>query len=259
MRSGVIAINPVAFRLGPINVYWYGLIIAAAVVTGLAVAKRLGRKFNFSPSLFDDFLFVALPLALVGSRLWYVVFNWQWFEADLRRIVSIWEGGLAIHGAVVVAIIIAWFFARTKKINFLRFVDICAAPLILGQAIGRWANYVNQEAYGPPTNLPWAMYIDGAYRHPTFLYESLWNLLVFFVLWRLLRKKPAPGKVFALYLVGYSIGRFFIEGLRTDSLMIGPFRTAQVTSLVFIAVGIGIYASAYYIRKGIHKDEGIED
>lgn len=241
MRLGGRTINPVAFRLGPINVYWYGIIIAAAVITGLVVAKRLGRKFNYSPNLFEDFLFVVLPLALVGARVWYVGFNWQWFGADIRRIAAVWEGGLAIHGAVVVAIITAWFFARAKNIDFLRFADVCSAPLILGQAIGRWANYVNQEAYGPPTDLPWAMWIDGAYRHPTFLYESLWNLLVFFVLWRLLLKKPEPGKIFALYLIGYSIGRYFIEGLRTDSLMIGPFKTAQLTSLAFIAAGIAIF------------------
>ena len=201
--------------------------------------------------MLDDFLFWVLPAALIGARLWYVLFKLDYYLANPDKIIAVWEGGLAIHGAVFFSIIVALFWTRAKKIDFFVFADICAPALIMGQAIGRWANYVNQEAYGRPTDLPWAMFIDGAYRHPTFLYESLWNLIIFAGLYYYIRTKPTPGRVFALYFIGYSIGRFFIEGLRTDSLMLGPLRIAQVVSLALIALGIALF---YLVRK-YRKDE----
>ncbi|MTI95043.1 MAG: prolipoprotein diacylglyceryl transferase [Firmicutes bacterium] len=233
--------NPIAFELGPLRVHWYGIIIAVAVAIGLLVARRLGKRFDYPAGIFEDFLIYVLPVALIGARLYYVAFNWAPYAADPARIIAVWEGGLAIHGAVLAAILVALWFCRRRNMDFFRFVDIAAGPLILGQAIGRWANYVNQEAYGTPTDLPWAMYIAGEYRHPTFLYESLWNLLIFGILVWYLRKQPQPGRVFAMYLIGYSIGRFFIEGLRTDSLMLGPLRIAQVISIAFILIGIGYF------------------
>lgn len=234
-------INPVAFEIGPIAVHWYGIIIALAVAVGLFVAKYLGKPFGFEGSMFEDFLFWVLPAALIGARLWYVLFKLPFYIANPEKIIAVWEGGLAIHGAVLAAIAVALVWTRKKQVSFFGFADVAAPALILGQSIGRWANFVNQEAYGVPTDLPWAMYIAGAYRHPTFLYESIWNFLVFVALSLYLRQKPSPGRVFALYLVGYSVGRFFIEGLRTDSLMLGPFRIAQLLSLVFIAVGIILF------------------
>ena len=183
-----------------------------------------------------------VPLAVIGARLYYVLFKLEYYLRNPRLILAIWEGGLAIHGAIIVSIIVAIIFAKVKKINFLSFADIAAPALILGQAIGRWGNYVNQEAYGSETNLPWAIYVDGAYRHPTFLYESIWNLVVFGALVYLLRKASLkPGSIFSLYLAGYSLGRVFIEGLRTDSLMLGPFRVAQLISGAFILVGILLF------------------
>ncbi len=234
--------NPVAFKLGPVTIYWYGIIIAAGILSGLYVAKKLAKIRGINPDLLDEFLIIVVPLAVIGARLYYVLFKLEYYLRNPRLILAIWEGGLAIHGAIIVSIIVAIIFAKVKKINFLSFADIAAPALILGQAIGRWGNYVNQEAYGSETNLPWAIYVDGAYRHPTFLYESIWNLVVFGALVYLLRKASLkPGSIFSLYLAGYSLGRVFIESLRTDSLMMGPFRVAQLISGAFILVGILLF------------------
>jgi len=212
-------------------VHWYGIIIALGIGAGFLVARKLGRKYGFEDNVFEDFLLWVLPAALIGARLWYVLFNLGYYLENPGKIIAVWEGGLAIHGGFFAAVIVALLWTRHKKIDFFRFADLAAPALILGQAIGRWANYVNQEAYGVPTDWPWAMYIAGEYRHPTFLYESLWNLAVFFALYYFVVTRPKAGKTFALYMVGYSIGRFFIEGLRTDSLMLGPLRVAQVNWL----------------------------
>lgn len=241
MKRGEVTINPIAFRIGPIDVYWYGIIIALSIGTGFLIAKRRGREFGLDSNVFDDFLLWVLLPALVGARLWYVLFNLDYYLANPSKIIAVWEGGLAIHGAVLAAVVVTLLYTQRRKINFLRFADVVAPGLILGQAIGRWANFVNQEAYGTPTDLPWAMYIAGEYRHPTFLYESVWNFLLFIGLYYYLGNRPRSGKVFALYMVGYSIGRFFIEGLRTDSLMLGPLRVAQLVSLIMIAAGLVLF------------------
>jgi len=250
MKSwGVEIINPVAFKIGPWPVYWYGIIIATAVVVGLIVAKKIGRNFKLWGTLFEDFLLWILPAALIGARLWYVLFNLDYYLANPDKIIAVWEGGLAIHGGIFAAVIVALIWTRVKKIDFFLFADIVSPALALGQAIGRWANYVNQEAYGTPTDLPWAMFIAGEYRHPTFLYESIWNILIFGLLYYYIGKKPIPGRVFAIYLTGYSVGRFFIEGLRTDSLMLGPLRVAQIVSLILIGVGIALFILVKKRRK----------
>lgn len=239
-------------------VHWYGIIIAIAVAVGLLVANKIGRYYDLAPGIIEDFLLWVLPAALIGARLWYVLFNLDYYTRYPGKIFAVWEGGLAIHGAFFAAVVVAYFWTRARKINFLRFTDIASPALILGQAIGRWANYVNQEAYGTPTDLPWAMFIDGEYRHPTFLYESLWNLAIFFALYYYVRTRPRQGKVFALYMVGYSVGRFFIEGFRTDSLMLGPLRVAQGVSLVLIILGLLLF---YFAERRGRKNDGtkIED
>ena len=157
--------------------------------------------------------------------------------------INIRQGGLAIHGTVIGGVITAIVYTRYKKIKFWKLADICAPGLILGQAIGRWGNFINQEAYGRPTSLPWAIHINGIGVHPTFLYESLWNLIIFIFLMAIRKKKKFDGQMFTLYMMLYSFGRFFIEGLRTDSLMLGEFRVAQLLSLALIFTGAGIYYS----------------
>ncbi|SHJ63274.1 phosphatidylglycerol:prolipoprotein diacylglycerol transferase [Anaerobranca californiensis DSM 14826] len=233
--------DPVAFKLGPLTIYWYGIIIGIGILSGLTVGKILGKKRGIPTDVIDEFVLIVVPLAILGARLYYVLFNLNYFDS-FAEMIAIWEGGLAIHGAILVSIITALVFTRQKKISFWDFADMGSPALILGQAIGRWGNYVNGEAYGVETNLPWAMYIAGAYRHPTFLYESLWNLIIFGLLIYVYYKvKVNKGSVFALYLIGYSIGRFIIEGFRTDSLMFGPFRVAQLISIAFIIIGFLLY------------------
>mgnify|MGYP000850956253 FL=1 len=233
--------NPVAFKIGSVPVYWYGIIIALAIAVGYFVARRLGKHFGLEGWVFDEFMLWVIPAAFIGARLWYVIFNLNYYSLYPGKIFAVWEGGLAIHGGIFAGIAVALIWTRVKKIIFLRLADIASVALVLGQAIGRWANYVNQEAYGNPTVLPWAMYIAGEYRHPTFLYESIWDLLLFFGLWYYISQRPQSGKVFGLYLAGYSFGRFFIEALRTDSLMLGSFRVAQIVSVVLFIAGMLIF------------------
>lgn len=227
-----LAIDPIAFTLGPLTVRWYGIILGCGALVGLWLAVREGRRFGLAPEFFMDLLLIGVPAAIVGARLYYVAFQWESYRDDWTEIFKIWHGGIAIYGALIGAIAAAVWYARRKKVSFWRIADICAPSLIAGQAIGRWGNFVNQEAHGGPVDesflretlrLPgWIveqMRIDGVYYHPTFLYESVWNLLgLLFLFW--LRRRPflRAGELFAAYFLWYSLGRFWIEGLRTDSL-----------------------------------------
>lgn len=228
-------ISPIAFQIGPLTIRWYGLLMAVALSVGTLLAVRAARRENVDEDHLLNLILIAAPLSWIGARLYYVVFNWRDYAADPVEILRIWHGGLAIHGGLITAVIIGYIYTRKHNLNFWQLADITAPSFILGQAIGRWGNFFNQEAYGYPTNLPWAMNIAGAYRHPTFLYESLWDLLVFGILLVFRARVPGPkGQLFLVYLALYSLGRFFVEGFRTDSLMLGPFRAAQVVSLLTI-------------------------
>lgn len=246
-------IDPIAFEIGPISVHWYGIIIGLGVLAAFILGLREGKKQGLSPDLFYDLIIFGVPAGIIGARIYYVIFQLDVYVNKPLHALYIWEGGLAIHGALIAAVFVGIIIARRYKVDFWKVADIAAPSIILAQAIGRWGNFVNQEAYGVPTNLPWAMYIAGAYRHPTFLYESLWNLLVFgLLLW--LRRKDfmRRGELFLAYLSCYSLGRFFIEGLRTDSLMLGPIRVAQLVSITLI---LGAISFAIYKRRLAKKLE----
>ena len=230
-------IDPVAFRIFGISVYWYGIMISLGMLAGIYVALKRTRHYSISEDELINFALVVVPAAVIGARLAFVISNWESFAGDWLAIINIRQGGLAIHGAIFVAILVCIVYSYVKKMNFWRIADTCAPSLILGQAIGRWGNFFNQEAYGVPTDLPWAMYIDGAYRHPIFLYESIWNLLVFVYLIYISRKEKTDGGIFLRYLIGYSIGRFFIEGVRADTLYWGNLRAGQVVSILLILAG----------------------
>ncbi|AZR74841.1 prolipoprotein diacylglyceryl transferase [Anoxybacter fermentans] len=239
--------DPIAFKIGPFAVHWYGILIGLGVLAAFFLGLREGKRRGYNLELFYDLIIYGVPAGIIGARLYYVIFRWEVYSDNPIRALYIWEGGLAIHGALIAAVIVGIFVTRYYKVNFWDIADIAAPGIILAQAIGRWGNYVNQEAYGYETDLPWAMYIDGAYRHPTFLYESIWNLLVFaFLLWLRRKKFIKTGEVFLAYLSLYSFGRFFIEGLRTDSLMLGPIRVAQLVSVLTI---IGSITLIIYRRK----------
>lgn len=260
------AYDRVFIQIGNIPIYWYGVIIAAAAFIGLLLANKEANRLELPKDTMLDLLVFALPIAIISARLYYVIFEWRAYVGKpWTSIFAVWEGGLAIHGALIGSVITAIVFTRLRKLSFWQIADIAAPSLILGQAIGRWGNFMNQEAHGGPISeeayhafhqyLPDfimnQMCIDGIYYHPTFLYESLWNLLVFALLLLLRRKNPLRGEVFLTYLMSYSLGRFFIEGMRTDSLFTGQLRVAQVLSIVLIisALIIIVYRRRIYKEK----------
>lgn len=230
--------NPIAFTILGRDIRWYGLLIAAAVLIGTILAIRESKRRGLNEEILMDFLLFAIPSAIIGARLYYVIFSWDYYKNDPIQVFNIMGGGLAIHGAIIAGVIVAIVFCKIRKINLWQLIDIVAPSLILGQAIGRWGNYANQEAHGGPTDLPWGILINGEKVHPTFLYESIFNLIIFgFLMWYR-KKSKVDGEIFLLYFALYSVGRFFIEGLRTDSLMLGPIRMAQLISVLIILVCI---------------------
>lgn len=231
--------NPVAFEIFGLEIRWYGIFIATAFLVGTLIALREARRRGMDEELIIDLLLFAVPAALIGARLYYVIFSWDLYRDNPMEVFNIRGGGLAIHGGIIAAVLVGIIFSRVRGVSFWQLADIAAPSIILGQAIGRWGNYTNQEAYGRPTDLPWAITINGERVHPTFFYESLWNFLVFlFLLWYRKHKAKNDGEVFLLYIILYSLGRFFIEGLRIDSLMLGPIRVAQLISLVSILIAL---------------------
>lgn len=255
-------LNPVALQLGPLKVHWYGLILGSAVLVALLLCIREAKKHGIAADTFLDLVLYGVPFGIIGGRLYYVIFEWEYYSQHPASIFKVWEGGLAIHGALIAAVIVAIVFCRKRNLSFWRIVDIAAPQLILAQGIGRWGNFMNQEAHGGPVersflenlNLPEfiinQMYIynpnpgEGLqagyyYHHPTFLYESLWNVLGFIVLISIRKLNLRLGELFFSYVIWYSFGRFFIEGMRTDSLMLtDTLRVAQLISLGLIAVAV---------------------
>lgn len=228
--------NPIAFEVFGIAVRWYGILISSAMIIGTILALREAKRLGLDENLIIDFILVMIPSAIIGARLYFVIFNWSNYNGEIMKMINVREGGLAIHGGVIGGVIAGLVYTRIKKFGFWQLADIITPSLILGQSIGRWGNFINQEAYGSPTNLPWGIMVDGVRVHPAFLYESIWNFAIFIFLMIYRRKKKFDGELFYIYLILYSVGRFFIEGLRTDSLMMGSLRVAQVLSLTLILV-----------------------
>lgn len=254
MACDVAALDRVFLNIGGLTIYWYGVIIVSGLILGLYLATREADRLGLKKDLIIDFIMFAAFFAVLFARIYYVVFEWeQYANGPWWSVFAVWEGGIAIHGAILGGVLTAIVYARVKKISFWQLADIVAPSLILGQAIGRWGNFMNQEAHGGPISeatynnfhqyLPDfimnQMCIDGVMYHPTFLYESVWNLLVFIFLIVLRKYNPLRGEIFLSYLITYSIGRFFIEGMRTDSLyIVGELRTAQLVSIGLILLGI---------------------
>lgn len=249
--------DPIAFTIGPFTVRWYGLLIASAILIGYFGANRSVKKQGLNQDDFLSLILIVVVCGVICARLYYVIFEWSYYCEHPEHIIAIWRGGLAIHGGILGGLVSGILACRHYKINFWQAADIFAPWVVLAQAIGRWGNFFNQEAYGyavDPNVIPWAMYIDGAYRHPTFLYESIWNFLTFCLLLYLSRKPfLKQGECFLIYLISYSAVRFFIEGLRTDSLMLGDFRIAQLMSITLIIVAVGVFI--YRRKKHLAQDK----
>lgn len=246
-------IDRVAFSIFGIDVYWYALIIIAGILLGAKIAQKEFIRRGFSEDFIYDLLFVVLPFAIIGARAWYVVFEWDMYKDNPIEILNFRAGGLAIHGGILFALIALYFYAKKKDLPLIDLTDVMVPSLALGQAIGRWGNFVNGEAHGTPTDLPWAILVDGVRVHPTFLYESIGDFLIFLFLIYYRKKKPSKGKQTAIYFMAYGVLRFFVEGLRTDSLMIGPIRMAQLTSVVYLIIGIILFVKYKNLNMGQFK------
>ena len=266
-------------NLGFLTIRWYGLLISISLVIGLFISKKLAKSRNINPQYISDILPSLIISSIIGARAYYVIFEWRQYSGNnfftsfdlfnnvikIPSLLAIWQGGIAIHGGLIGGFLCILFFCKSKNIHLKTFIDILIPSIILGQSIGRWGNFFNNEAFGIPTDLPWKLFIpiqnrpiefiNSQFFHPTFIYESLWNFLIFILLITIFfqqnnKNSVRPGFIGCLYLIGYSFGRFWIEGLRIDPLCIGgipPFcdgglRMAQFISIFLFSSGlIGIF------------------
>lgn len=243
--------NAIFLDLGVIQIYWYSVLIFLALLVGGTLALKESKKFGLPEDFMINLFFYLIPIAILGARLYFVAFHWDYYSQNFIEIFKIWEGGLAIHGALLAGLLWVAFYTHKHNFSTMRILDILVVSLLVGQAIGRWGNFMNGEAYGPVTTLAFlqslhlpqfiidGMNIGGVYHQPTFLYESIWCFIGFIVIlfYRrgTYRKK---GDMLAFYLMWYGVGRFFIEGLRTDSLMLGSIKMAQLVSIIMIVLGV---------------------
>ena len=253
--------GPMLIELGPLAIRWYGLLIALAVLLGLVISSRLARRRGFESGLISDLLPLLVLAAVVGARAYYVLFEWRQYRLNWLEALQIWRGGIAIHGALIGGVLAVIAFCRWRRLSFWALMDVLVPSVALGQAIGRWGNFFNSEAFGLPTNLPWKLWIPAVSRpsgylaqawfHPTFLYESLWDLGLFLILIVLVLRRRADGDPWlpngaatCVYALVYSLGRFWIEALRLDPLCLWGtledgtcLRMAQVMSLLLALAG----------------------
>ena len=240
--------NNVAFHIASKPIYWYGILIMLGVILSVVYASARSRQFGIrQDDLYDAVLF-AVPLGIVCARIYYVIFEWEQYKDNLSEIFATWHGGLAIYGGIIGGIIVIVVLCKVKKIYVMDMLDLFASAVPIGQILGRWGNFFNCEAYGSSTTLPWRMVIGKTLEeagatgnHPTFFYESAWNLIGFIILYFSSKKRKYHGEILLLYLGWYGLGRFFIEGLRTDSLYLWGtgIRVSQVVALICIIIGLG--------------------
>ncbi len=257
-------LDRVAFTLFGHPFYWYGVIIAAGFLLAVGFCYWLAPKFGIVADTLIDMLLFAVPLAIIGARLYYIIFYLDLFRdasgaLDFAAMIRIWDGGLAIYGGVIAAVITLFVFCKVRKVKFGAYADVGAYGLLIGQAVGRWGNFVNVEAYGGPTTLPWRMDIGGGVEvHPTFLYESLWNVVGLILLIVILKKgwRKFDGQIFLTYLLWYGLGRAWIEGLRSDSLYFfgltlfgAPIRTSQALAALSALAALGLLIYHLAIKK----------
>lgn len=239
-------INRVAANVFGKDIYWYGIIICIGFVLAALYVNARVKEFGCTSDNLMDCLIICVPVGIICARIYYVIFEWGYYSQHPNEIIAVWNGGIAIYGAVIGVVIALYIYSRVKKLSFATLCDLAAFGLLIGQCVGRWGNFVNAEAHGGATDLPWGMSIDGAAAvHPTFLYESLWNLIGFIALHFYSIKRKFPGEMALLYVAWYGLGRAWIEGLRTDSLYIGTLRVSQVLAAVSCIVAIALLVRKY--------------
>ena len=257
--------NPILIKIGSFEIRWYSILILTAFIVAYFIIRKRCKKENIDVTLVSDLCCYLIIVAILGARIYYCLFNLDYYIMDPLSILKIWEGGLAIHGGVIAGIIFCYFYTKKKNLDLIKILDIIAPALVLGQAIGRWGNFFNSEAYGPVTTLNTlkglhipkfiidGMYIDGAYHHPTFFYESLGCLIIFLIL-MIFRNKMKKGQISGTYFVLYGIIRFLIESLRQDSLMLGNLKVAQIISVIAIIAGLYLFIKPY-LRSNYDKQK----
>lgn len=259
----------IALDLGFIQIYWYSIFIFIGVFFASLVILGETKKQKINQDFIINLIFYGVIFGLIGARLYYVAFNLDYYLKYPLEILEVWNGGLAIHGGILFGLLTVVLYCKKYHAKTLKVLDILVVGLILGQAIGRWGNFFNGEAYGAVVTLDYlqklglpqflidGMFINGAYHHPAFLYESIWSLFGFFALLIVRRYKYLKtGQLTGVYLIWYSVGRLFIEGMRTDSLMLGSFRMAQIVSIVLIIIGISMLI---FCKKGTRFDNLYKD
>lgn len=249
-------VNKIAFSIFGIDIAWYAIIITFGIIVAMGISYRNAKSLKIDTNIFMDMFFYMIIFGVIGARIYYVVFNFDLYKDDLLSIFNIRQGGIAIYGAIIFGALAAFIYTRVKKQRFLDYTDCIVPGLVLAQGIGRWGNFVNQEAYGYETNSLFAMSIVENGKvitvHPTFLYESALNICVFVILMIFFTKyRKNSGEVTCLYGILYGIGRLFIEGMRTDSLYIGVFRVSQLVSIAFIIIGLVLFL---YLRRNLNNE-----
>lgn len=243
--------DKIAIDLGFITIYWYSIMVMLGAIIAFYLIKKESIKKEINQDFITNLIFYTFIFGIIGARIYYVIFNFDYFSNNVSEIFQIWNGGLAIHGGIIVGFITCAIYCKKYKVNILKIIDLVAPALIIAQSIGRWGNFFNKEAYGQATtllhlkklHLPQfiidGMYINGNYYQPTFLYESIWNLLGFILLISIRKfyKKLKIGQLAGIYLMWYSTGRFMIERFRSDSLMLGDFKIAQIISIIMFIIG----------------------
>ena len=233
--------GPIAVSIAGFDIRWYGILIASGALLALYISYRRAPRCGLASEDVLDMFLGILPAGILGARIYYVIFNWDYYSHFPSEIINIRSGGLAIHGGLILGMTTAYVICRYKKISFIDAADLILPSVALAQAIGRWGNFFNNEAYGTETTLPWAIIIDDKSVHPTFLYESVWCFIMFIALSYAFKRRKFSGQIACMYGLLYAPERFLVEGLRTDSLMIGFLRQAQVISIVIFVVSLALY------------------
>lgn len=261
MKQLLAAIDPIAIKIGGFEVAWYGVIIGIGILLAMYLASSEGDRKGMPQDFILDLAFWTVPIAILGARAYYVLFELGYYLENPGQIFQIWNGGLAIYGALLTGALVVYFFTKKKNVPVMLTLDVLAPGVLIAQSLGRWGNFINQEAHGAavtrefleglflPEFIINQMNIKGTYYHPTFLYESLWSLIGFALI-VYLRRRPnllREGEVFFSYIIWYAFGRFFIEGMRTDSLyLFANIRVSQLLSIILIAGAIAAWAYRRY-------------
>ena len=260
-----ITVNPVAFSIGDFGIKWYGIIIAVGLLLALIYGMKRSKEFNITIDDLSDVVIFSIIFGVIGARLYFVLFYSDGtgvnpYFTDPLSIINIRNGGLGIYGGIIASFTTAFIVCKIKKISTGAIFDIAALGFLIGQAIGRWGNYINQEAYGSATTLPWGMVVSSSTNpvHPCFLYESLWCILGFILLHTYSKHRKFNGEVFLMYTAWYAFGRFFIEGLRTDSLMLGNLKISQLVASIFFVASVSLLIYKRVTVKALIEEQTAE-